>query len=165
MLKRLMREFRFRGRSSVLPSPMAGRVISLSQVQDQTFAAGLLGEGVAIEPTGCEVVAPSDGKVKAIFPTGYAVALRTCEGFDVLIHVGISTSGLNGRHFRVHASVGDSVKQGDLLIEFDRDAIVSEGYDMTVPILICNSAEFSRIRCKIGQTVEELDTLMSARER
>lgn len=165
MFSSLFQSLGLRTRSNVLLSPLAGRVIPLSDVHDQLFAKGLLGQGVAIEPTGGKVVAPSDSKVEAIFPTGHAVALHTNDGLDVLIHVGLDTVKLEGRHFSVHASVGDTVKRGDVLIEFDRAAIASEGYDVTVPILICNSVEFASIKGRAGETVAELDPLITVKER
>ena len=165
MLKSFLQSLGLHGRDSVLLSPLAGKVIPLSDVNDPTFASGSLGDGVAIEPTGNKVVAPSDSKIKAIFPTGHAVALHTKEGLDVLIHLGLSTEKLDGRYFTVHASVGDTVKKGDVLIEFDGDAIRKEGYDMTAPILICNSVEFSSIKGNVGDTVSELEQLITARER
>ena len=165
MFNRLIRSFGLRRRSNVLLSPIAGKVIPLSDVNDQTFAAGLLGQGVAIEPSGNKVVAPSDSKIEAIFPTGHALALHTEEGLDVLIHIGLDTVKLDGRHFNVKAEVGQTVKKGDVLIEFDRDAIQSEGYDVTAPILICNSVEYASIKGNVGDTVSELDQLITARER
>ncbi len=165
MFSELLRSVGLRKRSKELPSPLAGKVIPLSDVNDQTFAAGLLGQGVAIEPTGNKVVAPSDSRVEAVFPTGHAVALHTNEGLDVLIHVGLDTDKLEGKYFNVKASVGQTVKKGDVLIEFDREAIEREGYDVTAPILICNSVEFSSIKGSVGDTVGELDTLITARER
>lgn len=165
MLKSFLKSLGLHGRDSVLFSPLAGKVIPLSDVKDPTFASGSLGDGVAIEPSGGKVVAPSDSKVKAIFPTGHAVALHTDEGLDVLIHVGLNTEKLDGRHFKVHAAVGDTVKKGDVLIEFDRDAICKEGYDITAPILICNSVEFSSIKGNVGDTVSELEKLVTARVR
>ncbi len=165
MFNRLIRSFGLRRRSNVLLSPIAGKVIPLSDVNDQTFAAGLLGQGVAIEPSGNKVVAPSDSKIEAIFPTGHALALHTKEGLDVLIHIGLDTVKLDGRHFNVKAEVGQTVKKGDVLIEFDRDAIQSEGYDVTAPILICNSVEYASIKGNVGDTVSELDQLITARER
>lgn len=165
MFDQILRSFGIRGKSSVLLSPLAGKVIPLADVKDTTFASGSLGEGVAIEPSGSKVVAPADSKVNAIFPTGHAVALHTNEGLDVLIHVGLDTYKLGGRHFKVCALVGDEVKKGDVLIEFDRDAITAEGYDITAPILICNSVEFSSIKGKVGNTVGELEQLITARER
>lgn len=165
MFNRLISSFGLRRRSNVLLSPIAGKVIPLSDVNDQTFAAGLLGQGVAIEPSGNKVVAPSDSKIEAIFPTGHALALHTKEGLDVLIHIGLDTVKLDGRHFNVKAEVGQTVKKGEVLIEFDRDAIQSEGYDVTAPILICNSVEYASIKGNVGDTVSELDQLITARER
>ncbi len=165
MFDRILNSIGLHGKRNVLLSPLAGKVIPLSEVKDPTFASGSLGEGVAIEPTGSKVVAPSDSKIKAIFPTGHAVALHTNDGLDVLIHVGLDTYKLDGRHFKVHASVGDEVKRGDVLIEFDRDAICDEGFDVTAPILICNSVEYSSIKGNVGDTVGELGKLITTRER
>ena len=156
MFTKVLRSFGMRGRVLTLDAPISGDVIPLSEVNDQTFATGLLGQGVAIQPT---------GTVEAIFPTGHAVALNTVDGLDVLIHVGLDTVQLEGKHFSVHAQVGDVVHKGDVLIEFDREAIAAEGYDVTVPILVCNSVEFSSIKGSVGAHVEEMDQLIVARER
>ena len=134
MFTKVLRSFGMRGRVLTLDAPISGDVIPLSEVNDQTFATGLLGQGVAIQPTGTRVIAPADAKVEAIFPTGHAVALNTVDGLDVLI-------------------------------EFDREAIAAEGYDVTVPILVCNSVEFSSIKGSVGEHVEEMDQLIVARER
>lgn len=165
MFSSFLKSFGLRRRSNVLLSPIAGKVIPLSEVNDKTFAAGLLGQGVAIEPSGNKVVAPSDSKIEAIFPTGHALALHTQEGLDVLIHIGLDTVKLDGRYFDVKTSVGQVVKKGDVLIEFDREAIEREGFDVTAPILICNSVEFASIKGNVGDTVAELDQLITARER
>ena len=151
MFTKVLRSFGMRGRVLTLDAPISGDVIPLSEVNDQTFATGLLGQGVAIQPTGTRVIAPADAKVEAIFPTGHAVALNTVQ--------------LEGKHFSVHAQVGDVVHKGDVLIEFDREAIAAEGYDVTVPILVCNSVEFSSIKGSVGAHVEEMDQLIVARER
>ena len=159
MFTKVLRSFGMRGRVLTLDAPISGDVIPLSEVNDQT------GQGVAIQPTGTRVIAPADAKVEAIFPTGHAVALNTVDGLDVLIHVGLDTVQLEGKHFTVHAQVGDIVHKGDVLIEFDREAIADEGYDVTVPILVCNSVEFSSIKGSVGVHVEEMDQLIVARER
>ena len=151
MFTKVLRSFGMRGRVLTLDAPISGDVIPLSEVNDQTF--------------GTRVIAPADAKVEAIFPTGHAVALNTVDGLDVLIHVGLDTVQLEGKHFNVHAQVGDVVHKGDVLIEFDREAIAAEGYDVTVPILVCNSVEFSSIKGSIGEHVEEMDQLIVARER
>lgn len=165
MFDKLFTMFDARARMSVLPAPLAGEVIPLSEVRDQMFAKGLLGRGVAIRPTGNRVVAPSDGKIEAIFPTGHAVAIHTVEGLDVLVHVGLETMRLNGKHFRVNAAVGDTVSKGEVLIEFDGEGIVADGFDLTVPIIICNSAEYASIKGCEGTEVSELDQLIVTRSR
>lgn len=165
MLRRLLRSLngKMRKRGTVLSSPIAGRVVPLSAVSDETFATGMLGDGVAVIPTGNRVVAPADAKVEAIFPTGHAVALRTTDGMDVLFHLGFDTVKLQGRHFKVLAKEGDVVKRGDVLIEFDRAAIAFEGYDTTVPVLVRNTAEFSSLKGVEGKQVDELDPLIVLR--
>lgn len=165
MFDGLMSSMGFRSRKKALASPLAGRVLPLQEVQDDTFSTCILGEGVAVEPTGNRVVAPADARVVAIFPTGHAVALRTVDGFDVLIHIGIDTVKLQGRHFKVRASQGQDVKRGDVLIEFDREAIRAEGYDIIVPVLLRNVLEYSVIRGCEGDLVEELDPLLAVRVR
>lgn len=167
MFDRIMRSLRLRPRrrGTVLASPIAGRIVPLSAVSDETFAAGLLGDGVAVIPSGDRVVAPADAKVEAIFPTGHAVALRTADGMDVLFHLGIDTVKLQGRHFKVLANEGDVVKRGDVLIEFDRAAIAFEGYDTTVPVLVRNTAEFSSLERVESKHVDELDPLIILRSR
>lgn len=165
MIETLSRLFGKWAKSITMLSPVAGRVIPLSEVKDSTFADGLLGEGVAVEPSGERVVSPSKARVEAIFPTGYAVALRTEDGLDILIHVGLNTIELNGRHFKVHATEGDIVERGQVLIEYDRTAVEAEGFDTTVPILLCNSVEFSSMKGCLGELVDELDPLFTVRER
>ncbi len=165
MFGNIIKSFGGHSHGSVLLAPLAGKVIPLSEVNDQLFAKGLLGQGVAMVPTGSRVVAPSHCKVEAIFPTGHAVALHTEEGLDVLIHIGLDTERLDGKFFKVHASVGDVVEKGDVIIEFDRESISSAGFDVSVPILICNSVEFASIKGCIGDTVAELDQLVVAKAR
>ena len=165
MFSRLIKSLFDRGSADALASPLAGDVIPLSEVEDETFAAGLLGEGVAVKPTGDRVVAPAAGKVEAIFPTGHAVALHSDDGFDVLIHVGLETYKLQGEHFNVHAAIGDRVEAGQVLIEFDRVAIEGAGYDITVPVLIRNAVEFASIKGNVGQHVAELEQLIAVKRR
>lgn len=154
-----------RSKSITLLSPIAGKVIPLSEVKDPTFANGLLGAGIAIEPSSDRVVAPADARVEAIFPTGYAVALHTEDGLDILIHVGLNTIQLEGKHFKVHATEGDLVEKGQVLIEYDCAAVAAEGFDETVPILLCNSVEFTAIESEYGRTVDELEPLFTVHER
>ncbi len=120
-------------------APMSGTVLALEQVPDVTFASGLLGEGVAIIPQDGRVVAPFAGEVVSLFETKHAIGLLSDSGVEMLIHVGIDTVKLGGAPFTAHVQVGDRVNAGDLLLEFDRAAILAAGYDLATPIIISNS--------------------------
>lgn len=132
------------GEDDVL-SPMSGTVLALSQVPDATFASGLLGHGAAIIPSDNHVFAPFAGEVASLFQTKHAIGLLSDSGIEVLIHVGIDTVKLDGKHFTAHVNVGDKVKPGDLLLEFDRQAILDAGYDLATPIIISNSDSYAEV--------------------
>ncbi len=119
-------------------SPLDGTAIALSEVSDLAFADGSLGQGVAIRPTSGALYAPFDATVVAAFPTGHAFGLRHADGAELLIHIGIDTVKLAGEHFDVKVTAGQEVKAGDLLVEFDTDAIAAAGYDLTTPIIVTN---------------------------
>lgn len=119
-------------------SPLDGTVVPLSQVADAAFADGSLGDGVAILPRSGAVYAPFDATVVAAFPTGHAVGLRHADGAEMLIHIGLDTVRLGGEHFELKVTAGQQVKAGDLLVEFDGDAIERAGYDLTTPVIITN---------------------------
>lgn len=121
-----------------LIAPLAGEVKALSEVSDPVFSAGKLGHGLAILPSEGKLIAPADGKITVAFKTGHAVALRTEDGVDVLIHIGFDTVQLDGQHFTAHVAKGDTVTAGQTLIEFDREAILAAGYDLTTPVVVTN---------------------------
>ena len=120
-------------------SPLDGTVVALSEVADAAFADGSLGDGVAILPRSGAVYAPFAATVVAAFPTGHAVGLRHADGAEILIHIGIDTVRLGGEHFELKVTAGQQVAAGDLLVEFDGDAIERAGYDLTTPVIITNS--------------------------
>ena len=124
---------------------MSGTVLAMDQVPDSTFASGLLGEGAAIIPLTGKVIAPFYGEVASLFQTRHAIGLLSNSGIEVLIHIGIDTVKLNGQHFTTHVKVGDKIKPGDLLIEFDRQAILDAGYDLATPVIISNSDEYTAV--------------------
>ncbi|MBE6469887.1 MAG: PTS glucose transporter subunit IIA [Coriobacteriaceae bacterium] len=165
MLDGLMMPFLRRQRDLVLAAPLAGAVVPLTSVRDETFSTGILGTGVAIQPAGERVVAPANAKIEAIFPTGHAVALHTEDGLDILIHLGLDTVGLRGKHFKVHARPGETVERGAVLIEFERAQIEAEGYDTIVPVLVRNALEFSSLTPTEKRRVSELDDLIYVRGR
>ena len=119
-------------------SPVDGTVVALGEVPDAAFADASLGKGVAIRPTSGAVYAPFDGTVVAAFPTGHAIGLRGVDGVELLIHVGLDTVKLGGEHFTLKVQSGTEVKAGDLLLEFDGDAIEKAGYDLITPVIVTN---------------------------
>ncbi|WP_300000257.1 beta-glucoside-specific PTS transporter subunit IIABC [uncultured Cedecea sp.] len=121
---------------SVIASPLRGDVVKLSEVNDDVFSGGLLGQGVAIYPREGILKAPFDGKVMMFLPSCHAVGLQDKNGLELLIHIGIDTVNLNGQHFRSSLKVGDEVKAGETLIEFDIPAIEAAGYDLITPVIL-----------------------------
>ncbi|RGL32265.1 PTS beta-glucoside transporter subunit EIIBCA [Paenibacillus polymyxa] len=117
-------------------SPITGKTTPLSQVNDSAFSTGAMGKGLAIEPSVGEVVAPIDGVVTSLFPTGHAIGLTSKAGTEILIHIGINTVALKGKHFNPVVQEGDIVKQGDLLIQFDREQIIEAGYEIVTPVIV-----------------------------
>ncbi|PAE07565.1 PTS beta-glucoside transporter subunit EIIBCA [Terribacillus saccharophilus] len=128
-----------------LYAPITGKVIALSDVDDAVFAEGILGQGAAIIPSEGKVLAPADGVVTALFDTNHAIGITTDDGAEILIHVGIDTVKLGGLHYTPRVEKGQTVKQGDLLLEFDIEGIKKEGYDIVTPFIITNSADFGDI--------------------
>lgn len=130
---------------NALYAPLAGKVVPLSEVPDPAFADELLGRGVAIWPTTGKVVAPCDATVDTMFDSGHAVSLISRRGAEILIHVGLETVGLGGRHYAVKVQPGDKVKKGQVLLEFDLKAVEAEGYKTVTPVVVCNSDDYADV--------------------
>ena len=148
--------------STVIASPLSGRVMALSQVDDPVFSSGAMGVGVAIEPTGTKVYAPFDGRVVTVLPSKHAIGLVSNDGVEVLIHVGLDTVALKGAPFTLHTEAKAIVKKGDLLLEFDPEAIRKDGYEIVTPIIVTNSKKFDDVLPFPQQTVEHGQELASA---
>ena len=133
-------------KDSVLGAHMNGRMLLLTEVKDEAFASGALGDGVAVEPAEGKLYAPADATVESVFDTKHAISLTTADGTELLIHIGINTVELGGKHFEVHVAEGDAVKKGDLLITFDRDAIQAAGYLCTTPMIVCNTDDYRAVK-------------------
>ncbi len=144
-------------KGTVLGAPMEGECVPLSQVSDSTFSEEILGKGIAIVPADGRVYAPIDAQVSTVFPTGHAVALTTADGMEILIHIGLDTVKLEGKHFTVKTETGKDVKKGELLVEADIAAIKAEGYDCITPMLICNSSDYASVEGKTGMQVKPGD--------
>ena len=127
-----------------LASPLNGEIKPLEMVNDATFAEETLGKGIAIVPTEGKLYAPADGEVTMLFETKHAIGM-TCNGVEILMHIGLDTVALGGKYFTARVQAGDQVRQGDLLIEFDLEQIKNAGYDVVTPVIITNSDEFAEI--------------------
>lgn len=131
------------GEGVELGAHLVGTVVPLVDVKDPTFSSGALGAGIAVEPTEGKLYAPADGKITVAFPTGHAYGLRTEDGLDLLMHIGLDTVELDGKHFTPKVAKGDTVKRGDVIAEFDIPAIKAAGYPLATPLVITNSKKLA----------------------
>lgn len=145
----------------VISAPLTGQVVDLGSVPDEVFSSGALGEGIAIVPSDGRVVSPCDGTISATMDTRHAVGITTAEGVELLIHVGLDTVSLEGRHYDCKVTKGQKVKKGDLLITFDMNAIKAEGFQLHTPILVTNSDDFVSIKVANVGAVTAGDELMT----
>ena len=143
-----------------LYAPMAGKAVPITEVPDPTFAEGMLGNGIAIEPADGKVYAPCDATVDMMFTTGHAVSLVADNGAEVLIHVGLETVSLEGKPFTVHVANGDKVTKGQLLIEVDLEAVKAAGLPTITPMLICNTDDYPTFNTIVGKSVTNNDVVI-----
>ena len=147
-------------RSAVLGAHMTGAVVALADVADEAFASGAMGDGIAIEPTVGKLYAPADGVIETVFETKHAVGMTTDGGVELLLHIGIDTVKLGGKHFEAHVAPEQTVKKGDLLVSFDMDAIKAAGYPLTTPMIICNTDDYASINTlATGSVNHDVDLL------
>lgn len=146
-------------------SPLKGEAIALSDVKDQTFASGVLGQGFAVVPAVGKVVAPFDGKVTTLFETKHAIGLTSDAGIEVLVHVGLNTVALEGKYFKALVSEGDNVKAGQPLLTFDAKAIAAEGYDLTTPVVVTNPDDYAGIEVLCHGKVGFGDAVLLAKQK
>ena len=147
-------------KDTVLSACLNGTVVPLADVKDEAFASGALGDGIAIEPTDGELVAPADGEISSTFETHHAVGMTTVDGAELLMHIGIDTVKLGGKHFTYLVSEGDKVKKGQPLIRFELEAIKAEGYPVTTPLIVCNTDDYAAVAAKASGTVKQGDALL-----
>ena len=147
-------------KDTVLAACLTGTVVPLAEVKDEAFASGALGDGIAIEPIDGELVAPADGEISSTFETHHAVGMTTVDGAELLMHIGIDTVKLGGKHFTYLVNEGDKVRKGQPLIRFDIEAIKAEGYPVTTPLIVCNTDEYAAVTPKASGAVKQGDALL-----
>lgn len=147
-------------KDTVLSACLNGTVVPLAEVKDEAFASGALGDGIAIEPIDGELVAPADGEISSTFETHHAVGMTTADGAELLMHIGIDTVKLGGKHFTYLVNEGDKVKKGQPLIRFELEAIKAEGYPVTTPLIVCNTDDYAAVAAKASGTVKQGDALL-----
>ncbi|CAM4360601.1 beta-glucoside-specific PTS transporter subunit IIABC [Paenibacillus xylanexedens] len=129
----------------LIVSPMTGEIKPISEVEDQAFAQELMGKGIAIVPTEGKVYAPFDGVVEALYRTKHAIGLKAANGVEILIHIGVDTVSLKGKYFNAHIEQGQTIKAGDLLVEFDPEGITSAGYNTITSIVVTNMQQYGDV--------------------
>ncbi|CDI57922.1 beta-glucoside-specific PTS transporter subunit IIABC [Lactobacillus helveticus] len=147
--------------STKLVSPLNGDVKPLSEIKDEVFSSGAMGQGVAIEPSEGVLHAPADGKIALVFPTGHVVGINTTDGAEVLMHIGMDTVNLQGKGFKTLVQKGQEVKAGDPLVEFNIKEIKAAGYEVATPVVVTNSKKYESINQVDNGTVEVGQEILS----
>ena len=145
----------------VLVAPLTGKAVAISEVSDPTFGEEILGKGMAIIPSVGKVFAPVDGKIEMVFDTKHAISMTSKNGTEILIHVGLDTVTLQGAPFTAHVEAGQNVKAGDLMLEFDIEAIKAAGLETITPMVICNTDDYKEITANVGKDVNALDEVLT----
>lgn len=148
-------------KDEALLAPVSGKVIPLSEVRDEAFAGGILGQGAAVIPENGEICAPCDGVISVMYPTGHAVGIKSDIGAEILIHVGMDTVTLNGSCFDVKVKAGDHVKAGQLLVRVNIEGIKKEGLDITTPVIVANTADYMQIKTAAEECVKSGEVLLN----
>ncbi|MGN1031806.1 MAG: glucose PTS transporter subunit IIA, partial [Butyricicoccaceae bacterium] len=150
-------------KDATLGAHMNGKMLLMTEVQDEAFASCAMGDGVAIEPSEGKLYAPADGVIETVFDTKHAIGLTTDDGTELLLHIGIDTVKLGGKHFEAHVEPEQHVKKGDLLVSFDMEAIKAEGYPLTTPMIVCNTEDYSAVKPLVTGTVKAGQNLLEVK--
>ena len=154
MFDSLKKMFEKNAKTISLKAVEDGRTIPMDEVNDQIFAQELLGPGIAIVPSNGTVVSPINGTIATVMDTKHAVCIQGEDGLELIVHAGLDTVELNGKYYQTYKEIGDQVKAGDVLLEFDLEEITKAGYDVTTPIVITNLGDYKITKCLTGQQVK-----------
>ena len=147
-------------KNEMICAPVKGRAVASKEVSDPTFGEEILGAGMAIKPVEGKVYAPVDGEITMCIDSCHAVGIMSDRGTELLIHIGLDTVTLKGEHFTAHVKEGDKIKKGDLLIEFDIEAVKNAGFDVITPVIVCNSYDYTEVVRFVDKDVEVGDNVM-----
>ena len=156
MFDSLKKMFEKNAKTISLKAVEDGRTIPMDEVNDQTFAQELLGPGIAIVPSNGTVVSPINGTIATVMDTKHAVCIQGEDGLELIVHAGLDTVELNGKYYQTYKEIGDQVKAGDVLLEFDLEEITKAGYDVTTPIVITITKCLTGQQVKAGEEVIQL---------
>nr|WP_288753792.1 PTS glucose transporter subunit IIA [uncultured Anaerostipes sp.] len=165
MFDSLKKMFEKNAKTISLKAVEDGRTIPMDEVNDQTFAQELLGPGIAIVPSNGTVVSPINGTIATVMDTKHAVCIQGEDGLELIVHAGLDTVELNGKYYQTYKEIGDQVKAGDVLLEFDLEEITKAGYDVTTPIVITNLGDYKITKCLTGQQVKAGEEVMQLTKR
>ena len=165
MFDSLKKMFEKNAKTISLKAVEDGRTIPMDEVNDQTFAQELLGPGIAIVPSNGTVVSPINGTIATVMDTKHAVCIQGEDGLELIVHAGLDTVELNGKYYQTYKEIGDQVKAGDVLLEFDLEEITKAGYDVTTPIVITNLGEYKITKCLTGQQVKAGEEVIQLTKR
>ena len=154
MFDSLKKMFEKNAKTISLKAVEDGRTIPMDEVNDQTFAQELLGPGIAIVPSNGTVVSPINGTIATVMDTKHAVCIQGEDGLELIVHAGLDTVELNGKYYQTYKEIGDQVKAGDVLLEFDLEEITKAGYAVTTPIVITHLGDYKITKCLTGQQVK-----------
>lgn len=161
MLDNLKKKLGFKNNKEILVSPIEGTIVPVTEVSDPTFGQEIVGKGIAIQPANGKVFSPVNGSVSMLFETKHAIIITSDQGAEILIHIGLDTVNLKGQFFTTFASVGQKVKPGDLLIEFELEELKKAGYDTITPMVVCNMDKFKDIKIKTGSNQNLLSEVVT----
>lgn len=156
----LFKKKQSKANGGTIGAPVEGEAVPSSAISDPAFRGEMLGKGMAIKPSAGEVYAPVSGTIAMVFDTKHAISINSDEGAEILVHVGLDTISLKGVPFTIHVTAGQKVKKGDLLLEFDMEAIIAAGLDTITPVIICNPDGYKEIRRFTGKQVKPGDAIM-----
>lgn len=143
-----------------IPSPVKGELIDVKTLNDAVFSECMMGKSIAVNPHDTKVVSPVDGTVELVFETGHAIGLKSKEGIELLLHLGIDTVQLKGKHFHVCVNQGDKIKKGQLLVEYDIEKIKEDGYNPVAILIVTNSDQWNEIFYESPKEVTTEDSVM-----